>query len=328
MEIYSRNEIIQWGIESIASHRLNVINNIPEIIQNTPWSLVLRFLTSGGYVYLKQVPEKIYIEAKIINVLKSKFSAPVPIVLSQNERLNCFLMKDAGIKLLDAYKKKADVSLLCSAVSVFAQVQLNVADKTEILINAGAPEWRTGKFHELFLEVVSDRDLLLEDGAHDHEFVELEKLKLWIKKIEEKINSYRIKSTLVQPDFNVNNILIDEHTGNFTVIDLGEIVISHPFFSIINFLHQIKKYNLVTENDPAYLKVRESYLSHYDSYGSVHDLINCLSVAELLFHIYGILAQYRLMIIYGTDKIMSLQKGRLSGSLRTLLDVKKSQQID
>ncbi len=47
-----------------------------------------------------------------------------------------------------------------------------------------------------------------------------------------KLSDYSIKQTIVQPDFNDNNTLID-NVSNITTIDLGEIVISHPFFSLL-----------------------------------------------------------------------------------------------
>lgn len=39
-----------------------------------------------------------------------------------------------------------------------------------------------------------------------------------------------------------DNILINDKTQNITFIDLGEIVISHPFFSLIGCLRQTKKH--------------------------------------------------------------------------------------
>lgn len=65
-------------------------------MQHTPWSYVRRFETFEGYIYLKQTPEQLALDATIIKTLHDQFHAPVPIVIADNSELNCFLMKDAG----------------------------------------------------------------------------------------------------------------------------------------------------------------------------------------------------------------------------------------
>jgi hypothetical protein len=50
------NEIIQWGSQCLLSHGYSLKSNLPEVVQNTPWSFVIRFATSDGYVYLKHTP--------------------------------------------------------------------------------------------------------------------------------------------------------------------------------------------------------------------------------------------------------------------------------
>ena len=49
-------EIIQWGCEYLTSHGYTLKSNLPENVQNTPWSYVVRFATSDGYIYLKHTP--------------------------------------------------------------------------------------------------------------------------------------------------------------------------------------------------------------------------------------------------------------------------------
>lgn len=39
------NEIIQWSSRYLLSHGYALKSNLPEIIQNTPWSYVIRFAT-------------------------------------------------------------------------------------------------------------------------------------------------------------------------------------------------------------------------------------------------------------------------------------------
>lgn len=77
----------------------------------------------------------------------------------------------------------------------------------------------------------------------------------------EKLSGYAIKQSIVQPDFNDNNTLVSDSQA-ITMIDLGELSISHPFFPLHNFLLQMKKHHGLMENDVRYLRIKEAYLSN------------------------------------------------------------------
>lgn len=97
-------EIIKWAKDNLISKGY-VINNPPELIQKTAWSSVSRFLTSNGYIYLKQTPPTLSFEPIITQFLYEKIQANVPIVIAQNKELNCFLMKHSGSSLRELLKR-------------------------------------------------------------------------------------------------------------------------------------------------------------------------------------------------------------------------------
>lgn len=99
-------KIIQWGCKHLSSHGYKLKNNLPESVLNTPWSYVIRFATSDGYIYLKHTPELLALEASIIQILHDQFHVFVPEIIARNDELNCFLMKDAGRPLREILKKK------------------------------------------------------------------------------------------------------------------------------------------------------------------------------------------------------------------------------
>lgn len=107
-------EIIQWGCKYLSSHGYTLKNNLPENVQNTPWSYVIRFATSDGFIYLKHTPKLLALEVNIIQILYDQFHASVPKVIAYNTELNCFLMEDAGRPLREILKKQFDYkSLKC-----------------------------------------------------------------------------------------------------------------------------------------------------------------------------------------------------------------------
>jgi len=78
-------------------------------------------------------------------------------------------------------------------------------------------------------------------GKEGISLIELQKLKGLTSKLQaqcDALASFEIPETLVQADFHSNNIVIEPETKKMCYLDLGEVVIAHPFFSMINFLLQ------------------------------------------------------------------------------------------
>ena len=300
------NEIVQWACKCLSSHGYTLKSNVPENVQITPWSYVVRFATSDGYVYLKRTPELLALEATVIQILWVQFNATVPKIIAHNAELNCFLMKDAGKSLRGVLKQKFDEALLCKAIDQFTSLQLAVADRVDVFLDIGVPDWRLDKLPDLYKQLLSQKDMLIADGLSEIEVGELEALIPKVSDLCKKLSGYSIKQTFVQPDFNDNNTLIDDTSQEITIIDLGEIAISHPFFSLINCLEQIKKHHALTDEDDTYLRIKDTCLKNYMNCESKKHLSDAFSTAGILFFIYGALCSYRLMV--------ACDKGGLSAS--------------
>jgi hypothetical protein len=233
-----------WARSTLDSLNYKVKSDLIKTIKDTPFSYVAAFETEKGKVFLKATPELIT-EPKIIKVLAQEFNACVPKVISEHPKLNIFLMKDAGSSLRELLKNEFNTSLVCEAINQFTQTQIAISLNTNRLVEISVPDWGLCKLPELYKEFISDqKSLLLLDGLTIQEYEELQNLKGIIDKLCENLSQYAIKESMVQPDFNDNNILFDKETNVMTLIDLGEITISHPFFSHINMLYQLKKHLL------------------------------------------------------------------------------------
>lgn len=321
----NRNKaIIFWACEQLESLGYTIKNNLPEEMLNTPWSYVIRFETTGGYIYLKHTPKQLGLEAAIIQLLRDQFYASVPTVIAHNTGLNCFLMEDAGQSLRAILKQQFNTELLCKAVEQFTSLQLATADHADVFLDIGVPDGRLDKLPDLYKELFLQKDLLIEDGLSEIEISELTALFPKVSHLCKTLSDYSIKQTIVQPDFNDNNTLIDDVSQAITTIDLGEIVISHPFFSLLNCLQQIKKHYGFTEEDSTYLQVLDACLKNYMSFHSKQHLIDAFRLVEVVWPVYGMLAQHRLMIACGKEKIMSFQPGRLSASMKEFIVVCKT----
>ena len=298
-------EIIQWGYAYLSSHGYTLNSPLPETVQNTPWSYVARFVTSEGYIYLKHTPELLALEVPIIQAFREQFHASVPEVIAYQTELHCFLMKDAGKSLREILKKTFDTTLFCKAIDHFTALQLAVTDRIDVFIDLGAPDWRLDKLPDLYKSLISKKDLLLTDGLSDIEITALEALVPKVTYLCEKLSAYSIKPTFVQPDFNDNNTLISDVSQTITIIDLGEITISHPFFSLINCLQQIKKHQGLKEEDEAYLRIMDACLKNYLHLESKPHLLDAFLTARILFPIYRALSHYRLRLACDKTKFTS-----------------------
>lgn len=315
-------EIIQWGCKCLASFGYTLKSSLPENVLNTPWSYLVRFETSDGYIYLKHTPELFALEPTIIQILHDQFHASVPTVIAHNAELNCFLMKDAGRPLREILKKKFDEALLCRAIEQFTSLQIAVADRIDVFLDIGVPDYRLYKLPGLYKELISQKDLLTAEGLSEVEINNLEALLPKVFNLCKELSDYSIKQTIVQPDFNDNNTLIDDVSKNITIIDLGEIVISHPFFSLLNCLEQIKKHHGLTDKDDTYLRIKDACFKNYmNFFESKEHLFHAVTTAQLLSKVYGISYQYRFMIACGKEQLLSFQHWKLSSLLKEFMTI-------
>ncbi len=161
---------------------------------------------------------------------------------------------------------------------------------------------------------------LMADGLSEIEINELEMLPPKISNLCKKLSGYSIKQTIVQPDFHDNNLLINDKTKTISFIDLGEIVISHPFFSLLNCLQQVKKHHALSDGDDAYLQLIDACFKNYMNVESKKHLLDAFEAAKIVWIVYGALATDRLMNACGGTKVMSFQPGKLRDSLKELMN--------
>lgn len=316
------NKIIKWATDYLSTHGYALESNVPEVIQETPWSYVIRFKTTDDYLYLKQMPEFIAMEGTIIQVLRDQFAASVVCLIANNPALNCFLMKNAGQSLRSLLKQKFDESLLYKTIDQFTSLQIAVADRVDLFLDMGVPDWRLEKLPDLYKKLISKKDLLTADGLTEVEIIQLENLAPLLSHLCKNLSSHAIKQTMVQPDFNDNNTLIDDQSQKITIIDLGEIAISHPFFSVINFLQVIKNHHGLKEEEQTYLKMKNVCIKNFEKYESKKNIVDAFEIACVLFHVYSALASHRLVMACGEEKFTGefKRQKRISFSLKQFMN--------
>ena len=316
-----KHQINKWALDQITSLGFSVPDDDVEKILDTPWSYLARYKTSGGLIYLKATPELFFLEPAIIQLLSDKFNASVPVVLSANPELNCFLMQDAGHNLRELLKDNFDENLVLKTIQQFTDLQIAAQDNIDNFFDIGVPDYRLEKLPALYASFVKQRDLLASEGLSNDEISKLENLSETVVKVCNKLSGYNIKETIVQPDFNDNNTLVDDSKRKITIIDLGEIIISHPFFSLLNFLQQMTKHHGLTEEDDLYQRLKDACLDKYKCYfTNADDLNDALATAKIASEILGIVYQDRFMKACGKENLKQYNHWKLGYSLREFME--------
>lgn len=309
---------IHWAIKTLKNHGYHV-QQPAELVQSTPWSEVCRFTTDQGLVYLKMTPSALWLEANIITLLHKQFHAKVPQIIATNEEAHCFLMVDAGIRLYDFFKQSFQSELLIQAMQDYTATQILTANHVDLFLRIGVPDWRLAQLPTLYRQLIAQDNLLLDDGLTQEELKKLKALEPELLSICEQLSRYAIPETLSHCDFHDKNILVNTQTNQTTIIDLGEVAITHPFFSFLNCVHRAKENFALT--DPKYQHLIEACFKHWLPLESSTHLFEILSIIQQCWSIHSVLGEYRLMNSVDRESFQALKRqGRLSGNLRFWLD--------
>jgi len=294
LKIDSHASVIKWATDCLIAKGYSLQQSL-DILLETPWSNVIRFSTSQYDVYLKQMPLAISLDPKIIQLLADQCHASVPVVIATNDSLHCFLMKDAGLNLRAYLKTEFQPELLIQAIREFTSIQRSTENHIQYFLALGVPDWRLDKFSKVYDHIINQTDLLKADGMIDNELKILQDLSPKVAEQCELLSQYQIPETLVQPDFNSNNILFDPGTKKMTLIDLGETVISHPFFSLHNFLYTAAIHHGVKEGDQTWHQLQNACFENWLALASKKRLLEGFMLARKLWPIYDVFGCYRLM---------------------------------
>lgn len=269
----SLTHLLAWGTQTLRSQG-HIIEQAPEIVVQTPWSTVIRFSTIEHCFYVKQTPPDLFIEAQIMRMIqKNAPDALIPTILLENPDLYCFLMPACGdYSLRTKFNGIIDPDLLTQGLHRYLKILRSFEHNVSVLEIIDIPDWRLNVIPQRYIELLQNKALLIEEGlTHD----EIDKLKTLVPTIESictSLTRQKVKETLVNGDFNENNLIFNEKTQQISIVDWGECVITHPFFSIASHLQSLaRRYQL--DLDGNFLqKIKQQCLSCWLDVADIHEL--------------------------------------------------------
>lgn len=324
----SQNErALQWAFQYLASYKKSSIFDYQKVV-DTSYSVVYKIETTADEVfYLKQTPEALFSEPKVLAFLNKQGGKNIPNVLAENDALCCFLMASCGeVSLRHLFKEKVDLTQLNQGISNYTKIQRLVENKAHQLLSLGIPDWRLNRFASLYYQLIRQEKLLLEDGLTGKEIDRLNQLYPVCTKLSEDLSKYMIPETIGHCDFHENNMLFDEKTAAVNIIDWGETVITHPFFSLQGCLWNITHFNKLKQTDLIYHKLQLQCVAPWLDLYDEEELLKALNIANQLNGVYAALGYERLYI--ATDDqpktIRKEKRGAIAGCLRSFLKLNSS----
>lgn len=312
-------EIIEWGTAYLVSNGHPNIQP-PELVLETPWSKVLRFASATACYYLKQTPPDLFVEADVIEAIRNtQTHAQVPTILSKNLRLNCFLMNSCGShSLRTEFNGTLDPELLLIGIKVYIHILRGFEQNVAVLNRMGIPDWRINQIPTLYQALIAQKDLLLIEGLSLNELKELRLLEPKIKAICDFLSTQKIAETLVNCDFNENNIIMNQDLKQIYIIDWGESVITHPFFTIASHLQSISRRYGLAANGALIASIQQTCLSWWSDVLSKSALIEAYRQIIRLHPIFSALSLYRLQMAT-QNKSKKQQRWFIAGCLQNLI---------
>jgi hypothetical protein len=311
------NQLTQWAFSVLNAKEATFKSSV---VVQTPWSIVIKIQNGKDCYYLKQTPPDLYIETEIIAaIVKNNPDSPMPNTLFKNDELNCFLMNSCGDYSLRAkFNGVIDDRLLIQGLNSYIKTLRSFEHNFDGLLGVDVPDWRVKRFPELYISLLENKDKLLGEGLTLDEIEQLIKLTPTIKLICDSLSDKKIKETLVNCDFNENNLIINENTQQISIIDWGESVIAHPFFSIASHLKSTARRYKLDLNGPRLESIKQQCLSCWSDMANRNELNEIYQNILSVHPVFSALGLHRLQMATNNTS-REMQRWFIAGELQTFL---------
>lgn len=287
--------MLEWATEQL--HKAGYINTLfsSECIADTEYSCVYKLSGSDGSFFLKRCPEKFYVEPSLIKYFSSLGCSGVPGIIAENEQLHCFLMHSAGDKTVKALcEAHFDESLILRSIRQYTEIQRACEKEIKTLFSFGLEDWQLTNFSTLCLELIKQQSHLLDAGLTTSAYSKLLALFPFIENVVETLAKYKLPATISHCDFHPGNTIYDTQANRLTIIDWGETVISHPFFSLCGFLWNLTYWFKLAEDDEILIKCRQEAIKAWLTCYGEETLMMIFNKSNQLSPLYAALAYYQL----------------------------------
>lgn len=239
-----------------------------ETIHVRAWSTVLRVPTADGDVWFKANAPTLRHEAELLRLLAARRPELVPEPIALDLDRGWMLLRDAGTRLLEVAAAEQALDRWLDVLPAYADLQLAVAGDVDELLEFGVPDLRLATLPERYERLVGELD-------HD----DIARFRAAIPRVRElaaELAEFRLPETIQHDDLHDRNVFVGAEGGH-RIIDWGDAVVSHPFFSLSVTLEGVIQWGLEdVEGSVETVPFRDAYLRPF---GGGRELARAVEIA-------------------------------------------------
>ena len=261
-----------------------------------PWSTVLRVPTGEGILFFKATAAETIYEAALTQKLAAWYPHCIPELVAAETGRGWMLMRDGGEPLRTSIRQTQDISPWTPIITLYADVQIGLAEHLPELLALGIPDRRLARLPELYTQLLRDTDSLRLDqpgGLTLEEFRTVQELVPRFAQICTDLAAFGIPESLNHGDFHDGNILLKN--DGVTLFDWGDSSVTHPFVSLRTFFVSIEN-SLKLEDysfTPEMTALLHLYLEPWQRAGTKKDSLIAYALSRCVASIVSALAWHK-----------------------------------
>jgi hypothetical protein len=225
----------------------------PDQIHVRSWSTVIRVPTAAGATFFKANTEELRHEALVTLLLARRVPERVPPLIADDPELGWMLMDDGGTRLREVLAEERDLSRWGDVLDGAADIARAMEPDVDRLLAAGVPDLRLATLPDRYAAMVEAADV--EQRFRD--------AVPRVRDLAEELASYGVTETLQHDDLHDGQVFVSGDRQ--LILDWGDAVISHPFFTLSVTLEGVVQWGLDDIEDSVDLDpLIARYLRRYD----------------------------------------------------------------
>jgi hypothetical protein len=244
-------EAVAWVDEQLAGLG-RARTGVPEQPHVRTWATALRVPTAEGPVWFKANTPALRHEVAVVEQVSARVPDRVPPLLASDVGRGWMLMADAGERLREVVAEERSLARWHDVLSGAADVARALEPEVDHLVAAGVPDLRLAGLADGYGELVQQMDVepRFRDAVGR------------VRDLVDELASYDVPETLQHDDLHDGQVFVKD--GRNLILDWGDAVVSHPFFTMSVTLEGGVAWGLddVADSEDIWQYV-ESYLARY-----------------------------------------------------------------